>query len=340
MAEEAKKKASPSKFRTSIGGQALIEGVLMRGPGKQAIVVRSPEGLVEKVEELTLVRDKYPVLGLPIIRGAVTFVDSMVKGVKALMFSADYFPDEDVAEPGKFDQWLEKKLGNEKMQKFITAMAVFLSLGLTILLFFLLPTFLAGFIDPYIKSAAVHNLVESVIKLVIFFAYMILCSKQKDIYRVFQYHGAEHKVIHAFEAGGDVDAATAARMSRLHPRCGTTFLLFVIGISIILHAVLVPLLLFFYCPEGAVAKQALTIVFKLLLMVPISALAYELIRYAARMPDGFMATLLRAPGLTLQRMTTAEPDERQLDVAVVALREALGAQAGDNIITAPYRRDA
>ena len=104
--------------------------------------------------------------------------------------------------------------------------------------------------------------------------------------------------------------------------------------------VLVPLLLFIYCPEGAVAKQALTIVFKLLLMVPISALAYELIRYAARMPDGSMATLLRAPGLTLQRMTTAEPDERQLDVAVVALREALGAQAGDNIITAPYRRDA
>lgn len=168
MAEEAKKKASPSKFRTSIGGQALIEGVLMRGPGKQAIVVRSPEGLVEKVEELTLVRDKYPVLGLPIIRGAVTFVDSMVKGVKALMFSADYFPDDDVAETGKFDRWLEEKLGNEKMQKVITALAVFLSLGLTILLFFLLPTFLAGFIDPYIKSAAVHNLVESVIKLVIF----------------------------------------------------------------------------------------------------------------------------------------------------------------------------
>ena len=111
MAEEAKNTASASKFRTSIGGQALIEGVLMRGPGKQAIVVRSPDGLVEKVEELTLVRDKYPVLGLPIIRGAVTFVDSMVKGVKALMFSADYFPDEDVAEPSKFDQWLEKKLG-------------------------------------------------------------------------------------------------------------------------------------------------------------------------------------------------------------------------------------
>ena len=201
MAEEAKKKASPSKFRTSIGGQALIEGVLMRGPGKQAIVVRSPEGLVEKVEELTLVRDKYPVLGLPIIRGAVTFVDSMVKGVKALMFSADYFPDDNVAEPGKFDRWLEEKLGNEKMQKVITAMAVFLSLGLTILLFFLLPTFLAGFIDPYIKSAAVHNLVESV-----------------------------------YEAGLPLTVENCRIQPRHHPRCGTSFLFVVVVVSILVSS--------------------------------------------------------------------------------------------------------
>ena len=201
MAEEAKKKDSPSKFRTSIGGQALIEGVLMRGPGKQAIVVRSPEGLVEKVEELTLVRDKYPVLGLPIIRGAVTFVDSMVKGVKALMFSADYFPDDNVAEPGKFDRWLEEKLGNEKMQKVITAMAVFLSLGLTILLFFLLPTFLAGFIDPYIKSAAVHNLVESV-----------------------------------YEAGLPLTVENCRIQPRHHPRCGTSFLFVVVVVSILVSS--------------------------------------------------------------------------------------------------------
>ena len=124
----AKETIPKPKFRTSIGGQALIEGILMRGPGKQAIVVRSPDGLVEKVEELTLVRDKYPILGLPVIRGAVTFVDSMVKGVKALMFSADYFPEEDPAEPSKFDKWLKKKLGNEKMQKFITALAVVLTI--------------------------------------------------------------------------------------------------------------------------------------------------------------------------------------------------------------------
>ena len=271
MAEEAKNKASASKFRTSIGGQALIEGVLMRGPGKQAIVVRSPDGLVEKVEELTLVRDKYPVLGLPIIRGAVTFVDSMVKGVKALMFSADYFPDEDVAEPSKFDQWLEKKLGNEKMQKFITALAVFLSLGLTILLFFLLPTFLAGFIDPYIKSAAVHNLVESVIKLVIFFAYMILCSKQKDIYRVFQYHGAEHKTIFCYEAGLPLTVENCRIQPRHHPRCGTSFLFVVVVVSILVSS----LVFSFVNWRNMWVRMAL----HLLLLIPIVGVTYEFNRY-------------------------------------------------------------
>ena len=225
-----KEKKQP--FRTSIGGQALIEGILMRGPEKQAIVVRAPEGLVTKVEELKLVRDKYPVLGLPIIRGVVTFLDSMVKGIKALMFSADYFPDEDLAEPSKFDRWLEEKLGNEKMQKFITALAVILSLGLTILLFFLLPTFLAGLVDPFIKSVTVHNLIESVIKLIIFFAYLLLCAKQKDIYRVFQYHGAEHKTIFCYEAGLPLTVENCRIQPRHHPRRGTSFLFVVVVGSI------------------------------------------------------------------------------------------------------------
>ena len=157
-----------------------------------------------------------------------------------------------------------------------------------------------------------------------------------DIRRVFQYHGAEHKTIHAFESGEEVNAANAARMSRLHPRCGTTFLLFVICISIILHAVLVPMLLALYTPQSAVAKHALTLFFKLLLMVPISALAYELIRYAARLREGFWATILRAPGLALQRLTTYEPDESQLEVAVVALREALGPDDGARVHTVAY----
>ncbi len=319
MAEEAKKKDAPSKFRTSIGGQALIEGVLMRGPGKQAIVVRSPEGLVEKVEELTLVRDKYPVLGLPIIRGAVTFVDSMVKGVKALMFSADYFPDDDVAEPGKFDRWLEGKLGNEKMQKVITALAVFLSLGLTILLFFLLPTFLAGFIDPYIKSAAVHNLVESVIKLVIFFAYMILCSKQKDIYRVFQYHGAEHKTIFCYEAGLPLTVENCRKQPRHHPRCGTSFLFVVVVVSILVSS----LVFSFVNWRNMWVRMGL----HLLLLIPIVGVTYEFNRYVGG-HDNRVTRFLSRPGLWLQNFTTNEPDDSMLEVAIRALELVIPEEKG------------
>ena len=184
-----KEKKQP--FRTSIGGQALIEGILMRGPEKQAIVVRAPEGLVTKVEELKLVRDKYPVLGLPIIRGVVTFLDSMVKGIKALMFSADYFPEDEAAKPSKFDRWLEKHVSAEKLQGVIVAVSLVLSLALCLGLFMFLPTFVAGLFKA--QNALVHNLIEGVIKIFIFIMYLFLCSKQKDVHRVFQYHGAEHK---------------------------------------------------------------------------------------------------------------------------------------------------
>ena len=159
-----KEKKQP--FRTSIGGQALIEGILMRGPEKQAIVVRAPEGLVTKVEELKLVRDKYPVLGLPIIRGVVTFLDSMVKGIKALMFSADYFPEDEAAKPSKFDRWLEKHVSAEKLQGVIVAVSLVLSLALCLGLFMFLPTFVAGLFKA--QNALVHNLIEGVIKIFIF----------------------------------------------------------------------------------------------------------------------------------------------------------------------------
>ena len=319
MAEEAKNKASASKFRTSIGGQALIEGVLMRGPGKQAIVVRSPDGLVEKVEELTLVRDKYPVLGLPIIRGAVTFVDSMVKGVKALMFSADYFPDEDLGEPSKFDRWLEKKFGSEKMQKFITALAVVLSLGLTILLFFLLPTFLAGLIDPFIESVTVHNLVESVIKLVIFFLYLLLCSKQKDIYRVFQYHGAEHKTIFCYEAGLPLTVENCRIQPRHHPRCGTSFLFVVVVVSILVSSIVFS----FVDWRSIWVRMGM----HLLLLIPIIGVTYEFNRYVGG-HDNCVTRALAKPGLWLQNFTTNEPDDSMLEVAIRALELVIPEEKG------------
>jgi uncharacterized protein YqhQ len=184
------------------------------------------------------------------------------------------------------------------------------------------------------------HLWDGLFKFLVFIAYIFLISLVPDIRRVFRYHGAEHKVIRAFEAEGEIDAARAARFSRLHPRCGTTFLLFVLSISIVLHAVLVPLLLFVRTPESALLKHAAIIAFKLLLMVPISALAYELIRYASTLDDSFFGTVLRAPGMLLQMLTTYEPDREQLEVALAALAEALGDEAPERLHPPEYRRAA
>ena len=184
---------SNGAFRTSIGGQALIEGILMRGPEKQAIVVRDKDGrLVEKVEELKFIKDRYPILGVPLIRGTVNFLAAMVSGVKALMYSADFYPDEEVSQPSKFEQWLEAHLSSEKLEKAIVAFAVLLGVGLSIFLFLVLPTLLTGGILHFFPGFPLwgRNVVEGLLKIVIFLAYLILCSKQKDIYRVFQYHGA------------------------------------------------------------------------------------------------------------------------------------------------------
>ena len=194
MAEENKSCA----FRTSIGGQALIEGVMMRGPEKQAIVVRDQEGnLVEKVEDLKFIKDRYPILGLPLVRGTVNFLAAMVNGVKALMYSADFYPDEEAAQPSKFELWLEKHLSSKKLEQAIVALAVVLGVGLSVFLFMVLPTFITGGILHFFPGFPMwgRNLVEGILKIAIFLLYLIFCSKQKDIYRVFQYHGAEHKSI-------------------------------------------------------------------------------------------------------------------------------------------------
>lgn len=316
MANEANKQKN---FRTSIGGQALIEGILMRGPSKQAIVVRSPEGLVEKVEELKLVRDKYPVLGLPVIRGAVTFVDSLLKGVKALMFSADYFPEEESAQPSKFDLWLEKKIGNEKMEKFVVIFAVVLSVFMTVGLFMLLPTFIAGFIDPYINSAAVHNLVESVVKLTIFGSYMFICSKQKDIQRVFAYHGAEHKTIFCYEQGLELTVENCRAQQRFHPRCGTSFLFVVVVVSILVSSIVFS----FVDWRNLWVRMAM----HLLLLVPIVGVTYEFNRFVGR-HDNAVTRLLAKPGMWLQNFTTNEPDDSMLEVAIRALELVKPEEAG------------
>ena len=315
MAEQNQTKP---KFRTSIGGQALIEGILMRGPEKQAIVVRSKEGLVEKVEELKLIRDRYPILGLPVLRGAVTFVDSMVRGVKALMYSADFFPEEE-GEPSKLDLWLEKKLGSEKLQKLVVALAVVLSLGLTIGLFMILPTFLAGLLGRFIPNVVVHNLVESVIKLLIFFGYLLLCSKQKDIQRVFQYHGAEHKTIFCYEAGLPLTVENVRPQPKHHPRCGTSFLFVVIMVSILVSSLVFPYINW--------QNIWVRIGVKLLLLVPVVGVTYEFNRFVGA-HDNTVTRILSAPGMWMQNFTTNEPDDSMIEVAIEAMKLVIPAEKG------------
>ena len=306
-------------FRTTIGGQALIEGILMRGPDKQAIVVRSKEGLVTKVEDRKLISARYPILGWPIIRGSAVFLTSVIQGVKALMFSADYFPDEDMGEPDKLDKWLEAHVPAEKLQSVLIAVSVMLSLGLTLLLFMILPTFLAGLIDPFINSALVHNLVEGVVKIAIFMAYLILVSRQKDVRRVFQYHGAEHKTIFCYEAGLPLTVENARLQPRHHPRCGTSFLFVVIVVSILASSAVFT----FVDWRSFWVRLGL----HLLLLVPVVGVTYEFNRLVGA-HDNWLTRLLSAPGMWMQNFTTNEPDDAMLEVAIEAMKLVIPDQAG------------
>ena len=214
-------------FRTSIGGQALIEGILMRGPKKQAIVCRTAEGLVEKVDELKLLKDKYPIFGWPFIRGCVTFIDSMIKGMQALTYSAELVPVED-QEPDKLDQWIEKHFEAEKASKIVIGTAVVLGIALALFLFIFLPTLIVGFIKPLTQNLVLRNLSEGVVKIIILLAYMRLCCCVSDVKRLFSYHGAEHKTIFCYEHGKPLTVENVRTESRFHPRCGTSFLLVVV----------------------------------------------------------------------------------------------------------------
>ncbi len=306
-------------FRTSIGGQALIEGILMRGPDKQAIVVRSPEGLVVKEEPLRLIKDRYPILGWPLIRGTVTFLDSMVRGVKALMFSADFFPEEEASEPSKFDRWLEEKLGNEKMEKFVIGVAVVTAIAFSLGLFMLLPTFLASFTALFTDSALVRNLVDAVLRIAIFMIYMILVSRMKDIRRVFSYHGAEHKTIFCYEKGLPLTVENVRIQSRHHPRCGTSFMLVVIIVAILVHTVVFSL--------WPVENVFLRVLVQLLLLPLVVGVTYEFNRYVGG-HDNPVTNFLAKPGLWMQNFTTFEPDESMMEVAIEALRRVIPEEAG------------
>ena len=325
------------QFKTMIGGQALIEGIMMRGPDSQAIVVRSPkEGLVEKLDPL---KKKTGILTWPMIRGIVNFGGSMISGVKSLMWSAEKADLDDGQtneEPSKLDQWLEKKLGSEKFMSVVVTFAVILGLGFSLLLFFLLPMLLGNLLQRLTGCGVVlQHLAEGLFRIVIFLGYMILISRMKDMRRVFSYHGAEHKTIRCYEAKLPltVDVRT---MTRKHPRCGTSFLFVVMALSILLFTVLSAVLnawipgLRELQQNSRVLYNLLMMGLKLLVMLPlVVSISYEINRLVGRYDNRF-TRLLTAPGMWFQNFTTNEPDDSMIEVAIRALELVLPTQEGSD----------
>ena len=303
-------------FRTSIGGQALMEGILMRGPDKQAIVCRTENGIVEKVEPLNLPKDKYPILGWPVVRGIVTFADSMVKGMRALTYSASLLPEEEQEEPSKFDLWLEKKLGSEKAEKYVIGIAAVLGVLLAVALFILLPTLIAGFIPGIEGHYTLRSLIEGVIKIVIFLVYLGLVAHMKEIKRLFSYHGAEHKTIFCYEKGLPLTVENVRPQSRFHPRCGTSFLLVVIILGLFVGLLI------------QVDNTLLRIALRILLLPVLVAVAYEINRWAGRHDANIVSRIVTWPGKQLQRLTTNEPDDGMIECAIRAMELVIPEEKG------------
>ena len=318
------------KFKTMIGGQALIEGIMMRGPKKDAIVIRGKDGLTIEVSDRKL-NPEGSFKNWPFFRGMFNFFDSQVTGVKALMRSADLAPEEYSEEPSKFDKWLEEKLGNEKFQQAVIWIAVFLGLGMSIGLFFLLPMLVSSFFDRWIPNMLVLNLFEGIVRMVIFMVYMILVSRMGEMKRVFSYHGAEHKTIRCYEAGLPLTVENVRQMSRLHPRCGTSFLLVVMVISIIVFSIassgLLALIPALVSIQGTFLYRLLMIVFKLMLLPVVVGITYENNRWAGRHDNAF-TRIISAPGMWMQNFTTNEPDDSMIEVAITAVEAVLPEEEG------------
>ena len=322
------------QFKTVIGGQALIEGIMMRGPEKDAVVVRVNDSLSVEISQRKLPPEK-SVLRWPLIRGVYNFFDSQVTGVKSLMRSADLSPEEgDLEEkPSKFDQWLEKKLGNEKFQQYLIGGAVVMGLGLSVLLFFVLPMVIGSFLDRWIQSNLLLNLVEGAIRICIFIAYIFAVSRMKEMKRLFAYHGAEHKTIRCYEAGLPLTVENVRKMTRLHPRCGTSFLLVVMILSILVFSVASSALL--ACVpalatiHGTIGYKLIMIVFKLLLLPLVVAISYEINRWVGR-HDNWLTRILTAPGMWFQNFTTNEPDDSMIEVGIRAVEAVLPEKEGSD----------
>ncbi|MEA4925162.1 MAG: DUF1385 domain-containing protein [Syntrophomonadaceae bacterium] len=284
------------KKKTSYGGMAVIEGVMMRGPEDTALAVRKPDGSIEVEKEPNSdLRTRYPFLKWPLIRGSYVLIESMVVGIRMLNKSANMSLEED-----------EEELSPKEI--LITGLVAF---GMAILLFVALPTAIVHYTKQFIGGVFWQNVIEGIIRILFFLAYVYAISKMKDIERVFMYHGAEHKSINAHEAGVELTIANVRKYSTMHPRCGTSFLLIVMVISILVFALL---------GEGTLFYRVWS---RIAVFPVVAGLGYEFIRFSGKCYQRTWAKYLIAPGLWLQKLTTREPDDDQLEVALAALREVL-----------------
>lgn len=297
---------------TSIGGQAVMEGIMMRGLDRTAIAVRLPDGTIRLKTQMNKKRSS--VYKIPIIRGIVAFFSSLVVGTKTLMISADmieeYYDNEEEEEPGKFEKWFMDNFGEKALWNFLIYFSVFIAVLVSVAIFVLLPTVVIGFLSNYIESSFLLNLIEGIFRLGLFLLYIVVIANMKDIKKVFQYHGAEHKTIHCFENGLDLNPENAQTFYTLHPRCGTSFLMFVVVIAILIFSLL------------GWPNIWMRILSRIVLIPLIAGLSYELLKWAGR-SDNIIVRILSMPGLWLQKLTTKEPSYDQLEVAICAMKAVL-----------------
>ena len=299
--------------KNSIGGQAVLEGVMMRGPKVYTVAVRKETGeIVTDTQPTSSITDKVKLFRMPLIRGIVAFIESFVVGLQTLTYSAEMFGDEEYEEePSKFEEWITKKFG-DKADKIIINITMAISFVLAIGIFMVLPMWMSRFIKGILPTSILQNLVEGVVRIALFLGYMTLISKMKDIERTFQYHGAEHKTINCFDQGKELTIGNVRECSRLHKSCGTSFLFVIMIVSILVFSVFTTQILW--------QRTLIRII-----MVPIIAgISYEFIRWARRAEDSKMAQFFSKPGMWLQRQfTTREPDDKQIEVAIAAVKGVL-----------------
>ncbi len=291
---------------SGIGGQAVIEGIMMKNKSDYATAVRKPDGEIEiQKEQYVSMTEKVKFCSLPFVRGVFNFVDSMILGMRTLSFSAGFYEDDEDSEPGPFEMWLDKVFG-EKVEKALMAVVMVFSVVMAIGIFMVLPYFVTSLFFEYIRSTSFMAIIEGVMRIAIFVLYVLSISLMKDIRRLYRYHGAEHKCINCIEKGRPLTVRNVMRSSKQHKRCGTSFMLFVMLVSIVLF--------FFIRVENPVYR----VLIRIALIPVIAGISYEIIRLAGR-SNNILVRIISAPGMWLQRLTTKEPDESMVEVAIAAV---------------------